>query len=144
MNQLLAEILDAHGGINRWNEYHKIQATMVSGGSSFQLKGITLDSAPRRMSVWLYEARSSVLPYGAPDQRTMFTPDRLTIEKLDGTVIALPIPAHRRNFAAHIFQPLTPEFWIVWVRKNKKSMLLPSWRQCIKSSFQGRDSSNST
>jgi len=32
VNQLPAEILDAHGGMNRWNEYHKVQATMVSGG----------------------------------------------------------------------------------------------------------------
>ena len=88
MNQRLAEILDAHGDMNRWNEYHKVQAAIVSGGGLFQLKGIPQDSAPRRMSVWLYEERSSVLPYGAPDQRTMFTPGRLTIEKLDGTVIA--------------------------------------------------------
>src|SRR5258705_3460422 len=63
-----------------WNEYHKVEATIVSGGGLCQLKGIPQDSAPRRMSVWLYEERSSVLPYGAPDQRTMFTPDRLTIK----------------------------------------------------------------
>jgi hypothetical protein len=41
------------------------------------------------MSVWLHEQRSSVSPYGAPDQRTMFTPDRITIEKLDGKAVAL-------------------------------------------------------
>jgi hypothetical protein len=32
----------------------------VSGGGLFQLKGIPQDSAPRRMSVWLHEERSSV------------------------------------------------------------------------------------
>jgi hypothetical protein len=37
------------------------------------------------MTVWLHEERSSVTPYGAADQRTMFTPDRIAIEKLDGT-----------------------------------------------------------
>ena len=104
MNQLLAEILDAHGGMNRWNEYHKVQATIVSGGGLFQLKGIPQDSAPRRMSVWLYEERSSVLPYGTPDQRTMFTPDRLTIEKLDGTVIAQRY-APKDSFAGHQMNP---------------------------------------
>jgi hypothetical protein len=88
MNQLLTKILDAHGGMKRWNEYQKVQATIVSGGGLFQLKGVPQDSTPRRMSVWLHEERSSVFPYGAPDQRTMFTPERLTIEKLDGTVIA--------------------------------------------------------
>ena len=63
MNQLLAEILDAHGGMNRWNEYQKVEATIVSGGGLFQLKGIPQDSGPRRMTVWLHEERSSVLPY---------------------------------------------------------------------------------
>src|SRR5262249_20160810 len=35
---------------------------------------------PRRMTVWLHEERSSVAPYGAADQRTMFTPDRIASE----------------------------------------------------------------
>ena len=72
MNQLLADILDAHGGLKRWNEYHRVEATIVSGGGLFQLKGIPQDAAPRCMRVWLYEERSSVFPFGAPDQRTMF------------------------------------------------------------------------
>lgn len=28
-----------------------------------------------------------------------------------------------REFAAYIFQPLTPEFWIVWVQKNRGCIL---------------------
>lgn len=100
MNQLLAEIVDAHGGMNRWNEYQKVQATIVSGGGLFQLKGIPQDSAPRRMSVWLHEERSSVMPYGAPDQRTMYTPERIAIEKLDGTLVA-ERHAPKDSFAGH-------------------------------------------
>src|SRR5215467_11884152 len=88
MNNLLARIIDAHGGMDFWNRYKKVEATIVSGGGFFRLKGVLQDSAPRRMSVWLHEERSSVFPFGAPDQRTMFTPERVTIEKLDGTVIA--------------------------------------------------------
>ena len=100
MNKLLAEILDAHGGMNRWNEYHKVEATIVSGGGLFQLKGIPQDSAPRRMSVWLHEERSSVMPFGAPDQRTMYTPQRIAIEKLDGTLVAERL-APKDSFAGH-------------------------------------------
>jgi len=103
MNPLLAEILDAHGGLNRWNEYHKVDATIISGGGLFQLKGIPQDPSPRKMSVWLHEERSSVFPFGAPDQRTMFTPDRLTIEKLDGTLIAQRY-APKDSFAGHQMQ----------------------------------------
>ena len=87
-NGLLTAVIDAHGGMARWREREKIEATIVSGGGFFPLKGVIQDSEPRRMAVWLHEERSSVLPYGAPDQRTMFTPDRIAIEKLDGTLVA--------------------------------------------------------
>jgi len=100
MNELLTKVLDAHGGLERWRSYNKVEATIVSGGGFFPLKGVLQDPNPRRMTVWLHEERSSVTPYGAPDQRTMFTPDRIAIEKLDGTVVAerrMP----RDSFAGH-------------------------------------------
>jgi len=100
MNGLLAEILDAHGGVDRWQEYAKVEATIVSGGGLFALKGVLQDPNPRRMTVWLHEERSSVTPYGAADQRTMFTPDRIAIEKLDGTPVA-ERRAPRDSFAGH-------------------------------------------
>ena len=100
MNQFLTRILDAHGGLYRWNGYEKVDAKIVSGGGLFALKGVLPDLNPRRMTVWLHEERSSVLPYGAPDQRTMFTPDRIAIEKLDGRVVA-ERHAPRDSFAGH-------------------------------------------
>jgi hypothetical protein len=74
MNELVARILDAHGGMDRWNGYKTIDATTVSGGGLFPLKGVPQDPSPRRMTAWLHEERSSVLPYGAPDKRTTFAP----------------------------------------------------------------------
>jgi hypothetical protein len=59
-NELLSNILDAHGGMDRWNEYERVEATIVSGGDFFPLKGVQQDSSPRRMTVWLHEERSSV------------------------------------------------------------------------------------
>jgi hypothetical protein len=100
MNELLARILDAHGGMDRWNRYGKVEATIASGGGLFPLKGVAQDPSPRRMTVWLQEERSSVSPYGAPDQRTMFTPERIAIEKLDGTLVA-ERGASRDSFAGH-------------------------------------------
>src|SRR5215475_10523331 len=100
MNKLLAEIIDAHGGADRWREYAKVDATIISGGGFFALKGFMPDPNPRRMTVWLHEERSSVTPYGAADQRTMFTPDRIAVEKLDGTLIA-ERRAPRDSFAGH-------------------------------------------
>src|ERR1700719_3248057 len=100
MNGLLTKVLDAHGGLERWRSYNNVEATIVSGGGFFALKGVLQDSNPRRMSAWLHEERSSVLPYGAPDQRTMFTPERIAIEKLDVTVVA-ERHAPRDSFAGH-------------------------------------------
>jgi hypothetical protein len=100
MSSLLTEILDAHGGMDRWNGYDKVEATIVSGGGLFALKGIPQDPNPRRMAVWLHEERSSVAPFGAPDRRTMFTPERIAIEKLDGTLVAERC-APRDSFAGH-------------------------------------------
>src|SRR5215472_14264980 len=88
MTELLARIIDAHGGIDRWNQYERVEATIVAGGGFFRLKGFPQDLTPRRMTVWLGEKRASVSPFGAPDYRTMFTPERIAIEKLDGTTIA--------------------------------------------------------
>src|SRR5499425_2899115 len=97
---LLTEILDAHGGLARWQRYARVEATIISGGGFFALKGLVQDSSPRRMTVWLHEERSSVSPYGAADQRTMFTPARIAIEKLDGTLVAERF-APKDSFAGH-------------------------------------------
>jgi hypothetical protein len=100
MNELLARIIDAHGGIDYWNRYERVEAMIVSGGGLFRLKGVPQDSTSRRMTVWLHEERSSVFPYGGPDQRTMFTPERIAIENLDGTIVAQS-QAPRDSFAGH-------------------------------------------
>ena len=103
MNKLLDKILDAHGGVHLWREYERVDATIASGGGFFALKGFPPDPSPRRMTMWLHEQRSSVAPYGAADQRTMFTPDRIAIEKLDGTLVA-ERRAPRDSFAGHQMQ----------------------------------------
>ena len=100
MNELLARVIDAHGGLNHWKRYKTVEATVVSGGGLFPLKGALQDSKPRRMTVWLHEERASMVPYGAADQRTMFTPDRIAIEKFDGSIVA-ERRAPRDSFAGH-------------------------------------------
>jgi hypothetical protein len=66
MNELLAKILDAHGGMDRWNGYQKVGATIVTGGGFFALKGVLQDPNPRRMTVWCTRRRGPVdLPHHA-------------------------------------------------------------------------------
>ena len=85
---ILTSVLDAHGGVERWRQFSRVEVTIVSGGLLFELKGMPQDPTPRRMTAALQREWASVRPFGADDQRTDFTPDRVAIEKLDGTVIA--------------------------------------------------------
>ena len=96
----LPDTIEAHGGMDRWKGYEKVEATIVSGGGFFSLKGTPQDSAPRRMTAWLHEERTSISPYGAPDQRAVSTPERISIERLDGRVVA-ERRAPKDSFAGH-------------------------------------------
>jgi hypothetical protein len=83
-----------------WKSYEKAEATIVSSGGFFSLKGKSQDSIPRRMTVWLHEQRTSLSPYGASDQRAVFTLQRISIEKIDGSVVAERL-APKDSFAGH-------------------------------------------
>lgn len=100
MIEMLRRILDVHGGLDRWNGYNKVEATIVSGGGFLPLKGVLQDRSPRRMTVWLHEQRSSVFPYGSADQCSVVMPERIAIEKKDGRLVA-ERRAPKDSFAGH-------------------------------------------
>ena len=85
--ELLERVLQAHGGLEQWNSFKTVQATIVTGGELFGMKGTPQDATPRRMTVGTRHEWASVTPFGADDQRTDFTPNRVAIEKIDGTVV---------------------------------------------------------
>ncbi|MER5410067.1 hypothetical protein [Streptomyces sp. NPDC002769] len=103
MNDLLTEVIEAHGGTGRWEELTQARATLVSGGDLFAIKGLPQDVAPRVMTVRLHEEHASVQPFGAHDQKTDFTPGRVSIEKLDGQVVA-EREDPRTSFAGHTLE----------------------------------------
>jgi hypothetical protein len=98
---LLDAALAAHGGLERWRQFSSIEATIVSGGELWEIKGQPQDPAPRRMTVALHREWASVRPFGASDQRTDFTPERVAIEKLDGRVVA-ERSNPRESFKGHV------------------------------------------
>lgn len=100
MNALLKDVLAAHGGLERWRRLSSVDATIVSGGGFFALKGIIQDAEPRRITASLHDQRLTLEPYGAPDQRSAFTPERVAVEKLDGNILAERF-APKDSFAGH-------------------------------------------
>jgi hypothetical protein len=99
MIPLLADAIDAHGGLTRWKAHRELTATIVSGGDLWTLKGVGQDQSARTMRVELHRQWASVAPFGK-DRHTDFTADRIAILAADGSVVT-----ERRNprasFAGH-------------------------------------------
>ena len=102
MSDLLDAVLDAHGGLDHWRQFSRVQATIVTGGGLWAIKGLPQDPMPRRMTVALDREWASLRPFGADDQRTAFTPERVAIEKLDGRVVSERLNP-RESFDGHEF-----------------------------------------
>jgi hypothetical protein len=100
MEALLEKVIEAHGGRSAWNQFTRLEATIVSGGGFFPLKGFLPDPHPRRVTIWLHEERTAIVPFGAPDHRMSFTPARVAVETLDGTVSSERRDPHAA-FAGH-------------------------------------------
>ncbi|XUJ35104.1 hypothetical protein ACQ5SK_04800 [Bradyrhizobium japonicum] len=88
MIPLLANAIEAHGGLDRWNAHERLTATIVTGGDLWILKGVDQDQAPRTMRIELHRERASVEPFGKAGRRTEFSPDRIAIVAADGRIVA--------------------------------------------------------
>jgi hypothetical protein len=102
VTDLLGAVLDAHGGLDHWRRFRRVDATIVTGGELWGIKGQPQDPLPRHMTVALDREWASLRPFGADDQKTDFTPDRVAIEKLDGRVVSERFNP-RESFTGHEF-----------------------------------------
>ena len=100
MNDFLQQVLDAHGGLARWNQLKSVKARIITGGGLWALKGLIQDPAPREMTVSLHEQFASVTPFGQPGWRTSFRPGRIAIETTAGELVRERIDP-RSSFADH-------------------------------------------
>jgi hypothetical protein len=103
MTDLLEAVVEAHGGLERWNQLDGVSTRLTQGGVLWPFKGQpgVLDDVVVTAS--LHEERVSHRPFGAADRHSVFTPERVAIETDDGTELeALDQP--RASFAGH-----TPE-----------------------------------
>jgi hypothetical protein len=100
MNPLLARVIEAHGGLERWRRHNTLTATLVTGGGLWAMKGLVQDPDPRTMRISLHEQRASLAPFGGPDWRTEFSAQRVAIVTCEGAVVQ-ERPAPRSSFDGH-------------------------------------------
>jgi hypothetical protein len=103
VSELLDTVIKAHGGLERWSQLDSVSAHLIQGGALWAIKGQqgVLDDVFVRAS--LHQERESHHPFGAPDRRSTFTPERVAIETTSGDVVeALEQP--RASFAGHALE----------------------------------------
>jgi hypothetical protein len=103
MSDLLETVIEAHGGLDRWSQLDAVSARLVQDGALWAIKGQqgVLDDVFVRAS--LHQERGSHHPFGAPDRRSAFTPERVALETTKGDVVeALEQP--RASFAGHTLE----------------------------------------
>ena len=88
MNDLLREVIDAHGSLDRWNAFSTVSARIVSGGEFWATKGIATDANPRSITTKTQEELATITPYGAPEFVMTFAPDRVVIRNSRAETIA--------------------------------------------------------
>src|ERR1700678_145018 len=84
MSDLLDTVIEAHGGLERWNELDAISARLIQGGALWDVKGQGGVLADVFVRASLHQERESPHPFGAGDRRSSFTPQRVAIETTDG------------------------------------------------------------
>ena len=104
MSSLLETVIDAHahahGGLDRWNQLDAVSAHLVKGGALWTIKGQEGVLADVFVRANLHQERESHHPFGAPDRRSAYSPQRVAIETTSGDVIeALDWTRHRESDA---------------------------------------------
>lgn len=101
MTDLLDKLVEAHGGLERWDALQTVTAHLTQGGAVWALKGQpgVLDDV--YLTADLHEERVSHYPFGAPGRRSAFTQEHVAIETDDGTVLEA-IDDPRMSFAGHV------------------------------------------
>jgi len=94
---LLDEVLEAHGGRERWAAARCVRARIRSGGLLLATRAPQLRGGAR-LEVGIGEPRGSAVADARPDQRGVFDDGEVRIETLDGEVLESRVDPRREFF----------------------------------------------
>lgn len=84
MNDLLSFAVEAHGGLERWNEFSRLRAEVSIGGAIWDFKKQPGLFRNKVFEIDTHVERLTITPFLRDDQRSLFVPGKLTIETLAG------------------------------------------------------------
>jgi hypothetical protein len=103
VTDLLDQVLQAHGGRERWHAFRTVTAHQTDGGVLWGLKqsdGVDNDAS---VTVRLHEQWASLSPFTGADRHSVFTADRVAIEDANGNVVE-ELDDPRETFAGHTLE----------------------------------------
>lgn len=89
MDKLLGAVLDAHGGLQRWNAVTQITARMSLGGVFWSARGWPDVYSSQTVTLDPHREHITFAPFGAPDRVSILdvAPERVRIETRSGELV---------------------------------------------------------
>jgi hypothetical protein len=88
MHDLIRSSIEAHGGLDRWNQLRQISATFAPGCIGLKQRGQeALTQMATRVTLDTREQKTIFGPFLAPGQCGIFEPNRTAVETVDGTLL---------------------------------------------------------
>src|SRR5262245_23120154 len=88
MSALLDEVLDAHGGLERWRAARTVRARVRTGGLLIRTRVPGNRFADYRITVYVQEARTVLDPFPHDGLRGVFESGTARIESHEGEIIS--------------------------------------------------------
>ena len=77
MNDLLQLAIDAHGGLERWNQFQHLDIDVSIDGGIWYVKQQPRLLIDKQVSMRTHEEHLTVTPFGGDGLHSVFTPKRL-------------------------------------------------------------------
>ncbi len=118
MNELANLAIEAHG-LERWKRFTTLSVHGINGGVLWGAKGkagvlddvtVTVDLRNEKVSHW---------PFGTPDRRSRFEPQRVALENASDEVVE-ELLQPRSSFKGHTLETPCPHriiFILLWIQK---------------------------
>jgi hypothetical protein len=89
LNDLLASVLEAHGGLEHWDNVTELEARLSLGGPFWELRGWPEVYAGQTVTLDAHREHITFTPFTAPDRMSVLDvdPERVRIQTTDGEVV---------------------------------------------------------